>query len=92
MSDSCPVCGDDYIIGPGGRSHAECRKVQGRRRVRMTMQVEYVRLDEAIEWILSDDPSKGEPPALVSQLRAELLAIDAQHNAAYVVPPTSESE
>lgn len=68
--DTCSVCGHGYMYGPGAKSHAECHDVAKRRNL----------LDDAVEWILSDDPNKGTPPPLVVKLRAELQAIDAEED------------
>jgi hypothetical protein len=63
MGDSCPVCGGMYVYGPGGRSHAACNEVGHNRGL----------VDEAVAWVMSDDPDKGPMPPLVARLREQCL-------------------
>lgn len=59
---NCPICGSPYLLG--GRRHLGCEKVRDLRG----------RLDEAVAWVMSDDPLKGPMPDLVRRLRNEILS------------------
>lgn len=58
----CTICGNEYVLG-GGVSHKRCQEIRDTRHL----------LDEAVAWLMSDDPDKGPMPELVARLRDEML-------------------
>lgn len=63
MSDSCRTCGGMFLYGPGARDHSRCYDLEEQRAM----------VDEAVAWVMSDDPAKGPMPALVARLREQML-------------------
>lgn len=58
----CAVCGGEYRYG-GGDRHSRCREVAAGRAL----------VDEAVAWVMSDDPDKGPMPPLVARLRDQCI-------------------